>query len=159
LFLSVPIITFQTSVRLLINNQQDYREKNMYRKTAYVAAFCALSVLTMGLSHAEEEAEQLEPRVAITGNTTEGKIVKRDVSYKMYFHPSGRVVQLDSDGNTAKGTWLINSDGELCLTLGSENCYTIIKRDDKGFDLLDQQGELILTIDKVIIGNPDKMKP
>jgi len=131
----------------------------MCRKTAYVTALCALSVLTMGLSHAEEESEQLEPRVAFTGNTTEGKIVKQNVSYKMYFHPSGRLVQLDSNDNTAKGSWIINNDGELCITLSSENCYLINKRDDKGYDLLDQQGQLTLTIDKVIVGNPDKMKP
>ena len=128
----------------------------MYKKSIYLATYCLLSLLVMGLSYAEEKTEQTDLRLIITGNTVEGKIIKSDTSYKMYFHPSGKLVRHDSKANVEKGDWSISKKGNLCIKLASEKCHTIKKRGDGEFDLYNLRGELVLTINKVILGNPDK---
>ena len=131
----------------------------MYKKVIYTAAYCLLSFFLMGLSHAEESIDHNEVKISFTGNTVEGKIIQRDTNYKMYFHPSGKLIRLDSKDNSEKGIWHVNNKNELCLKFSSEACLTIKKRGDGMFDLHNQNSDLELTIVKVILGNPDKMKP
>lgn len=130
----------------------------MYKKIIYTAAYCFLSLFLIGLSHAEENIGHSEVKIIFTGNTVEGKIIRRDTNYKMYLHPSGKLIRLDSKDGLERGLWYINSDNELCLTFDSEECYSINKRSEGRFDLHNQNGDLELTIVKVILGNPDKMK-
>jgi len=111
------------------------------------------------LSHAEESFDQNEVKIIFTGNTVAGKIIKRDVDYKMYLHPSGKLIRHDGEGNLERGTWHISNDYELCLTFAAEECCTVTKRGDDMYDLHNHKGDLELTIDKVMLGNPDKMKP
>lgn len=131
----------------------------MYKKITYAVAHCVLFLIVIGLSHAEEGIDHNEVKISFTGNTIEGKIIKRDTNYKMYLHPSGKLIRLDSKDSLERGSWYINSDNELCLTFDSEECYTINKRSEGQFDLHNQNGGLELTIVKVILGNPDKMNP
>ena len=131
----------------------------MCKKFTYAAAHCLLFFIAIGPLHAEEGIDRNEVKNSFTGNTIEGKIVKRDTSYKMYLHPSGKLIRLDSKDHLEKGTWYISNDNELCLTFDSEECYTINKRSEGQFDLHNQNGGLELTIVKVILGNPDKMNP
>ena len=134
----------------------------MYKKSIYVVTYCLLSLLVMGLSHAEEKivaeekTEITDLRLIITGNTVEGKIVKSHTSYKMYFHPSGKLVRHDSKANVEKGSWRVSNKTDLCLTFAAEKCFTVKKRGDGEFDLYSANEELIFTIDKVILGNPNK---
>ena len=131
----------------------------MCKKITYVAAHCLFFFIAIGLSHAEEGNDQNEVKLDFTGNTLEGKIIKRDTSYKMYLHPSGKLIRLDSKDSLVRGSWYINSNNDLCLTFDSEKCFTVNKRSEGRFDLHNQKGDLELTIVKVILGNPDKMKP
>lgn len=131
----------------------------MCKKITYVAAHCLLLLFVIGLSHAEEGIDHNEVKVSFTGNTLEGKIIKRDTNYKMYLHPSGKLIRLDSKDSLEKGSWYINSNNELCLTFESEECYSINKHSEGQFDLRNQNGALELTIVKVILGNPGKMNP
>ena len=131
----------------------------MYKKIIYATACSSLLLFSIDLSHAEKNIDHSEVKVAFTGNTIEGKIIKRDTSYKMYLHPSGKLIRLDSKDSLERGSWYINSDNELCLTFDSEECYTINKRSEGQFNLHNQNGGLELTIVKVILGNPDKMNP
>ena len=131
----------------------------MCKKIIYVAAHCLFFFIAIGLSHAEEGIDHNEVKLDFTGNTLEGKIIKRDTSYKMYLHPSGKLIRLDSKDSLERGSWYIKSNNELCLTFDSEKCFTVNKRSEGRFDLHNQNGDLELTIVKVILGNPDKMKP
>ena len=131
----------------------------MCKKITYAVAHCLLLFFVIGLSHAEEAIDNNEVKISFTGNTLEGKIIKRDTSYKMYLHPSGKLIRQDSKDSLERGSWYINSDNELCLTFDSEECYTINKRSEGQFDLHNRNGGLELTIVKVILGNPDKMNP
>jgi hypothetical protein len=131
----------------------------MCKKITYAVAHCLLLFIAIGLSHAEEGIDHNEVKISFTGNTLEGKIIKRDTNYKMYLHPSGKLIRLDSKDSLERGSWYINSDNELCLTFDSEECYSINKRSEGQFHLRNRNGALELTIVKVILGNPDKMKP
>jgi len=134
----------------------------MYKKSIDVVIFCLLSFLVVGLSHAEErpgaeeKTEITDLRLIITGNTVEGKIVKSHTNYKMYFHPSGKLVRHDSKANVEKGGWRISNKTDLCITFAAEKCFTVKKRGDGEFDLYSPDEELVFTIDKVILGNPNK---
>ena len=130
--------------------------RGVYKKSIYVTTYCFLSLLVMSLSYAEEKIEQTDLRLIITGNTVEGKIIKSNTSYKMYFHPSGKLVRHDSKANIEKGGWRISNKIDLCIKFAAEKCHTVKKRGDGEFYLYDLQGELILTINKVILGNPNK---
>ncbi|MCK5664201.1 MAG: hypothetical protein KAI17_11985 [Thiotrichaceae bacterium] len=137
----------------------------MFKKSIYLAAYCLLFSLVMGLSHAEQKAgaddktELTNFHLILTGNTVEGKTVSSQTSYKMYFHPSGKLARHDSKANKAnveKGSWRISNTTDLCITFAAEKCFTVKKRGDGEFDLYAPNEELIFTIDKVILGNPNK---
>lgn len=131
----------------------------MNKKSILLAVCALLSFNTIGLAYAEEKIGQDEAISMLTGNTVEGKIVKWGTAYKMYLHPSGRLVRLDSKGNVEKGMWRINDSGKFCIEFGAEKCRTIKKRKDGGLNLYNRQGDLKLTIDKVIPGNPNNWLP
>jgi hypothetical protein len=116
-------------------------------------------LFTIALSHAEGDIERREIRLIFTGNTVEGKIIKRDTGFKMYLHPSGKLVRVADAGEPEKGVWHISDNNALCLNLESEACYTINKRDDDIIDLYNQKGELAFIVNKVALGNPEKLKP
>ena len=134
----------------------------MCKKSIYVVTTCLLFFSVMGLSHAkekidaEEKTEITDLRLIITGNTVEGKIVKSQASYKIYFHPSGKLVRHNAKANVEKGSWRISNKTDLCIKFAAEKCHTAKKRGDGQFDLYSPNGELIFTIDKVILGNPNK---
>ena len=128
----------------------------MYKKSIYIAACCLLSFFVMGLSHAEDKTELTDLQLLITGNTVEGKIIKTQAGYKMYFHPSGKLARHDSKANIEKGGWRISNKTDLCITFAAEKCFTVKKRGDGEFDLYAPNEKLIFTIDNVILGNPNK---
>ena len=131
----------------------------MYKIIISVIAYISLSLCMVSISNAEEKLDQDEAVKMLTGNTIEGKIVKWDTTYTMFLHPSGKLVRLDSRGNVEKGNWRINNKGKFCIDLGSEKCRTIKKRDDGGLNLYNGSGDLKLTIDKIVPGNPKNMLP
>jgi len=94
----------------------------------------------------------------ITGNTVEGRIVKGEVDYKMYFHPSGRWVREYGDGKIDTGNWRIDENGALCTGPGANQCRLVKQRGEGLYDLYKLQGKLEITIDKITLGNPDKLK-
>ena len=128
----------------------------MYKKSIYVTTYCLLSLLVMSFSYAEEKIEQTDLRLTFTGNTVEGKIIKSNTSYKLYFHPSGKLVRHNSKATVEKGNWRISKKDDLCIKFAAEKCHTVKKQGDGEFDLYGPNGELIFTINKVILGNPNK---
>ena len=127
------------------------------RKIAVAVLPCLLLFVTD--SYAREDASFNDLKIMFTGNTVEGKLFERDVKYKMYLHPSGTFIRLDSNGLSEKGEWHINKQNELCLSLSSQRCYKVSQRGKSEYGLHERSGELALTIDNVILGNPDKLKP
>ena len=129
----------------------------MLRKIAVSVLPCLLLFATS--SYAGEGVSFDDLKIAFTGNTVEGKLIKRAVRYKMYLHPSGKLIRLDSKGLSEKGEWHINSQNELCLSFSSQRCYKVSQHGEDKFDLHEQGGALAFTVDSVILGNPDKLKP
>ena len=129
----------------------------MLRKIAVAMLPCLLWFVTG--SHAGENVSFNDMKITFTGNTVEGKLIKRDVRYRMYLHPSGSLIRLDSKGLSEKGLWHINKKNELCMSFSSQRCYRVSQRGEDEFDLHEQSGELAFTVDSVILGNPDKLKP
>lgn len=144
--------------QLLIVAKNNWRSY-MYYKLIRVTVFFVLTLFVVSISVAEEKISQSEAVELLKGNTAEGKIVQWDTTYKMYLHPSGKLVRLDSRGNVEKGNWRINKKGKFCIEFNAEKCRTLKKRSDGGLNLYNRQGELKLTIDKIVSGNPNNMMP
>ena len=130
----------------------------MNKRNALTGIFGSLLLVFSLMSHAAEGEYYSDMKIVLTGNTVEGKISKHDMNYKMYFHPSGALIRIVDRGNAEKGKWRMNGETELCLKFATEECRTIEKRGEGRYDLYDKNGELGLTIVKVTIGNPEKMK-
>ena len=127
-------------------------------RLAIICGFLAINLL--GVSFAGEPLGKDALETLIKGNTIEGKKVKWDTTYKMYFDASGKFIRTDSLNNKDRGEWRIESDGSLCIIRGKEKCRIIKQRSDGGgYDLYNLLGKLLLTIDKVSPGNPYNLAP
>lgn len=128
---------------------------------ARVLSILALLSLTLGtgLAHADEQLGKEALETLIKGNTVEGTKLNWKTTYKMYFDPNGRFTRIDSLNNKEKGAWSIDEKGILLMS-GRKNNYRIVKkRSDGGHDLCDKTGKPLLTMDKVVPGNPYNLQP
>ena len=134
----------------------------MSNKSVHLVSGCLLCVLMSGPGLAEDtvQAEEinkpLELRVVVNGNTVEGRNVKSHSTYTAYFHPSGRLARQTAKQKLERGSWRVADGEKLCVTTTSEECYDVRRRGEGEYDLTTPQGELLFTIDKVILGNPNK---
>ena len=117
-----------------------------------VLLFCA------GLSYAEDSVSRKELRMAIAGNTIEGRIVASGATYRLYFHPLGNWFGDNGSGQIDTGRWKIDQQEALCIGPGADYCLKVKKRAEGQYNLLDRQGELAMTVDRVVIGNPDRLQ-
>jgi hypothetical protein len=130
----------------------------MYRRVPVSAAKALLLFCSITLSYAGDTVNSRELKLMITGNTVEGRIVEGEVDYKMYFHPSGLWVREYGDGKTDAGNWRINESGALCSGPRADRCRLVKQRGEEQYELYNLQGRLELTIEKVTLGNPDRLK-
>lgn len=130
----------------------------MNKKKLFTGCCSLLLLVCSSLSHATEDEYYSDMTIILSGNTVEGKLSKQGASYKMYFHPSGTLIRIVEEGESEKGKWSMKGKSELCLRFATEACRTIEKRAEGRYDLYDRNGDLGLTIDKVTIGNPEKLK-
>lgn len=134
----------------------------MSNKSVHLVNCCLLCVFMSGSSLAEDTVQTeeinkpLELRVVVNGNTVEGKDVKSHNTYTAYFHPSGRLARQAAKQKLERGSWRVAEGEKLCVTTAAEECYDVRRRGEGEYDLITPQGELIFTIDRVILGNPNK---
>lgn len=131
----------------------------MKTKTILLATCCLVLLGTAGLARAEYELSKQQALKLLSGNTVEGKIIKWNTTYKMYLHPGGKLVRLDSRGNVEKGMWRISNQGKFCIEFHWEKCRIMKKREDGGLNFYNNAGKLKFTVDKVIPGNPNNWLP
>ena len=131
----------------------------MNKRKILIGTFASILLAYASPSAATGDEYYTDMKMVLTGNTVEGKLSKQDSSYKMYFHPSGALIRIVEKNEPEKGEWRMKGENELCLKFVTEACRTIEKRGEGKYDLYDKNGDLGLTIVRVIIGNPDKLKP
>ena len=125
---------------------------NHISRWAIVCSFLAMNLL--GLSFAGEQLDKNTLETLIKGNTVEGKLIKWETTYKMYFAPSGTFRRIDSLNNKTGGEWYVESDGTLHM-IGRKEKYRMVKqRSDGGYDVYSPRDQVIWTFEKVSPGNP-----
>ncbi|KPK38336.1 MAG: hypothetical protein AMJ69_08675 [Gammaproteobacteria bacterium SG8_47] len=108
-----------------------------------------------GLILADKPVEKEAFEAAIKGNTVEGRKINWETTYQMYFDPSGKYFRLDSLNNRENGNWSVDKNGDLVMEGRKKPQYRTVKqRDDGGYDIYGNRGEVIWTIDKILPGDP-----
>jgi len=125
---------------------------NHISRWAIVCGFLAMNLV--GLSFAGDELDKATLETLIKGNTAEGKRIKWETTYKMYFDPSGKFKRIDSLNNKEGGEWHVESDGTLRMVGRKEKYRTVKQRGDGGYDVYNVRGQVIWTMDKVTPGDP-----
>lgn len=122
------------------------------------AVVLGLLVMSLsGLSFAAGDMDKASLEQLIKGNTVEGTRIKWKTTYKMFFDASGKYSRIDSRNNEEHGKWKVQKDGSLLMIDNKrekENVRIVKKREDGGYDMYNQNGVVILTMDKVSPGNP-----
>lgn len=125
------------------------------KHVARYAVVCGL--LSMSVSYSSFAGEKVSSdslESALKGNTVEGRKLKWKTTYKMYLDPSGRMGRVDSLDNVEAGEWRVDSDGALCIQVRKNRCRVVEQRDDGGYDVFNQRGQKIWTMDTISPGNP-----
>ena len=118
-------------------------------------ACCFLAISLPGLSFAGEQISKDTLETLIKGNTVEGKKIRWETTYKMYFDPAGTFMRIDSLTNKDGGEWYVASDGLLCTTARKkERCRSVIQRSDGGYEVYNKREEVVWTMDKISPGDP-----
>ncbi len=117
-----------------------------------------VNLLVPGILFAEEAVDGETIKKVLAGNTVEGKLVKWGTTFKMYFTENGYFKRVDSLNNKESGEWEINSQSKLCILLNKKRCRIVKKRDDGGYNVYSNAGELKMTFDKVLPGDPHNLK-
>ena len=125
---------------------------NSYMKQLLVKLLMVLSLLMTITSHAAEALN----KDSVENLLSDRKIEERNVVWKKgmrwYFHPSGELRKRDEYGNKGKGTWHVDDDGKLCAEFKhvKERCLSVVPRDDGGYDLYSDKGELEWSFDRFL---------
>ncbi|MEJ2346244.1 MAG: hypothetical protein P8090_12680 [Gammaproteobacteria bacterium] len=71
-------------------------------------------------------------KALFSGKTAKGTNLKKHISYKVYFAPSGQLKILMQNGSTRQGTWRVRDDGNHCVIVGNgdERCQRVRDNDD-----------------------------
>jgi len=110
-------------------------------------------------AYAGEGFGKAETEKLLSGNTIEGKNVRWNSAFKMYFDKSGNYRGEDTQSGKGSGSWRVSGEGDLCIQpvmKQREFCWTLKKRDG-GYDLISASGKLVRTIEKVAEGNPNNL--
>jgi hypothetical protein len=121
-------------------------------KQPIVNLLIGLSFLVTPILHAAEALNKDAVESLVTGRKIEGRNVVWEKGMKWNFLPSGELKKRDEYGNKGKGTWFVNDEGKLCHEFKhvKEHCLSVVPRDDGGYDLFSDKGELEWTFDRFL---------
>lgn len=131
----------------------------MYRKTATLVGI-AMTTLTLGMASASAadklSADQI--KTMFNGKTVEAYSELRGIKQTTYFTPDGRMVQANGAGEKLQGVWRADASGKHCVKWAGkeESCHEVLPQADGTFKKL-ENGKHIVTIQKIIDGNPGKL--
>lgn len=131
----------------------------MKRISLWAIIFGLLAMNLSGMSFAGDQLDKDTLETLIKGNSAEGRKIQWKTTYKMYFDPSGKFWRIDSLNNKESGKWYVESDGKLRMVGRKERLRTVKQRDDGGYDVYNNRGQVIWTMDKVSPGNPFHLIP
>jgi hypothetical protein len=116
-------------------------------------------IASSGLVFANDQLDKEALETLIKGNTIEGTKIKWKSTYKTYFDETGKFKRIDSKNNEEGGAWKVEGNGMLVMTGRKEKKRIVKQREDGGYDVYNQRGQVIWTIDKVTSGNPYNLVP
>ena len=120
--------------------------------SSFMKLFVALSLLMIITSHAAEALNKESVENLVASRKIEGRNVVWKKGMRWYFDPAGELRKRDEYGNKGKGTWHVDDDGKLCAEFKhvKERCLSVVPRDDGGYDLYSDKGELEWTFDRFL---------
>ena len=121
--------------------------------------FIFLAINAIGVAVADEKLDKATLETLIKGNSAEGKNLVWNITYKMYFDPTGRFRRIDSRGNREGGDWEIEKDGTLFMMGNKNRRRTVKQRSDGGYNVYNRRGDIIWTMEKVTPGNAYNLTP
>ncbi len=127
------------------------------RKQLIVKLLIALSFVVTTTIHAAEALNKDSVENLVAGQKIEGRNVVWKKGMKWYFDPSGELRKRDEYGNKGKGLWHVDDNGKLCAEFKhvKERCLSVVPRDDGGYDLYSDKGELEWTFDRFLGHKPN----
>jgi len=124
-----------------------------------ILAVPVMLVTFIASAYAGEGLGKTETEKLLSGNTIEGKNVRFNSAYTMYFDKSGDYRGEDTQSGKGSGSWRVSGEGDLCIQpvmKQREFCWTLKKR-DSGYDMIAASGKVVRTIEKVLPGNPNNL--
>jgi hypothetical protein len=103
------------------------------QKTCFLAALTAcLAMSTLALpstSQADELVKNTNFINIVQNNTLVGTAMD-GAHFRVYFLPGGMVTYQDNRDKSDHGTWMLNKNGDVCITwasllAGKQNCYQV----------------------------------
>lgn len=109
---------------------------------------------------AAETLDATQLTALFSGKTVEAFHEQKKTKQTTYFSPEGRLVQANENGQIQKGTWRVDTAGAQCIQWegDKENCSKIMPEADGSYKRL-IDGKPIVTISKIVPGNPKNLKP
>ena len=96
-----------------------------------------------------------------SGKTVEAFHEQKKTKQTTYFSPEGRLVQANEGGEIQKGTWRVDAAaGSQCIQWegDKENCSKVMPESNGSYKRL-IDGKPVVTISKIVPGNPKNLKP
>lgn len=123
-----------------------------------------LSVLaTLAFSNSVSAAEALDAKqltALFSGKTVEAFHEQKKTKQTTYFSPEGRLAQANENGQIQKGTWRVDTAGAQCIQWegDKENCSKVMPEGKGSYKRL-IDGKPVVTINKIVPGNPKNLQP
>lgn len=128
---------------------------------SFVLAALAMGVALAQSAHGADKLKQDETKALLSGNTVSATHHAKGYSFTMFMAPDGTARQVTSKGDKAEGTWLVRSDGDLCVNFRDEVCGPLIPLGDGRYKRMSHNPRNMLaadvhivTFEKVEPGNP-----
>lgn len=124
------------------------------------ALVAVLILLLGGTANAADALNTSQLKSLFAGKTLEATNVVTGVSFTNYFTADGRVAQVTNKGERKKGTWRVDPSGMHCVTWegAKEFCHKVVPQADGTYKRYAGEKHVV-TISKVVAGNPHNLEP
>jgi hypothetical protein len=84
----------------------------------------------------------------------------KGINQTTYFSPDGKLVQANDKGAVQKGTWRVEAAGTQCIQWEGEkeSCSQVAPQGNGKYERL-VNGKAVVSINKIVDGNPKNLKP
>jgi hypothetical protein len=146
-----------------------------YAVDVAMALFISVSLVGCGNKEQLKQLTSTEIQILISGNTVEGMAHKQNKVFRQYFGKNGDTVQVLDVKRTGK--WRVDDNNQYCVLWTSvqrgekakadkknadsrrqkERCFAVNQDSQGAYRVINNNQNSILTIQKIVPGNPEKL--